>query len=167
MKKTLFLVLAVMTLSPSLSHAGAKKAANDVGKAVTGKGGQYGMAGCGLGSMVFDENNSTQILAATTNGTFGSQTFGITFGTSNCGKAGALVMNNQINDYIAANKSVLATEIARGEGETLNGLASMLEVKDHAAYAKTLKTNYANLFPKNSDLNSDVLTQKLIALSAI
>jgi len=41
---------------------------------------QYGMAGCGLGAMLFGHENSTgkQVLAATTNGTFGTQTFGIT-----------------------------------------------------------------------------------------
>ena len=48
----------------------------------------YGSAGCGLGSLVFKQNDGTQILAATTNGTFGSQTFGITFGTSNCNSKG-------------------------------------------------------------------------------
>ena len=48
--------------------------------------GGYGMAGCGLGSLLFGNDNTTlmQILAATTNGLFGSQTFGITSGTSNC-----------------------------------------------------------------------------------
>ena len=46
----------------------------------------YGAAGCGLGSFVFGDNNSwwAQTLGATTNGTSGSQTFGITTGTSNC-----------------------------------------------------------------------------------
>ena len=43
----------------------------------------YGAAGCGLGSMVFGSKpGAEQVVAATTNGTFGSQTFGITFGTS-------------------------------------------------------------------------------------
>ena len=44
-------------------------------------------AGCGLGSMIIQENTKVmQLLAATTNGSFGSQTFGISTGTSNCKK---------------------------------------------------------------------------------
>ena len=40
---------------------------------------QYGSAGCGLGSLVFSPGTDwKQIFAATTNGTFASQTFGIT-----------------------------------------------------------------------------------------
>ena len=45
---------------------------------------KYGTAGCGLGSLVFgNQKGIVQIFAATTNGLFGSQTFGITTGTSN------------------------------------------------------------------------------------
>src|SRR6186713_935077 len=45
----------------------------------------YGPAGCGLGSMIFEPDSGfTQVFAATTNGTSGNQTFGITSGTSNC-----------------------------------------------------------------------------------
>ena len=42
--------------------------------------------GCGLGSMAFEGNDGliSQVSAATTNGTSGNQTFGITSGTSNC-----------------------------------------------------------------------------------
>jgi len=48
---------------------------------VSGQG--YGMAGCGIGSIVFaDKPGMIQIIAATLNGTAGSQTFGITSGTS-------------------------------------------------------------------------------------
>src|SRR5512139_1907858 len=42
--------------------------------------------GCGLGYMIFkgQEGLASQTCAATTNGTFGNQTFGITTGTSEC-----------------------------------------------------------------------------------
>ncbi|MFN7453535.1 MAG: DUF3015 family protein, partial [Pseudobdellovibrionaceae bacterium] len=44
----------------------------------------YGDAGCGLGSVIFgNEKGFSQIFAATTNGTVGNQTFGISSGTSN------------------------------------------------------------------------------------
>ena len=48
--------------------------------------GGYGSAGCGLGAIVFGSKpGMIQVLAATTNATFYSQTFGITTGTSECG----------------------------------------------------------------------------------
>ena len=42
--------------------------------------------GCGLGSMAFEGQNGlmSQTAAATTNGIFGNQTFGITSATLNC-----------------------------------------------------------------------------------
>ncbi|RYZ63378.1 MAG: DUF3015 domain-containing protein, partial [Proteobacteria bacterium] len=43
---------------------------------------KYGTAGCGLGNMILGKEN--QVFAATTNGTLGNQSFGITFGTLNC-----------------------------------------------------------------------------------
>jgi len=61
-----------------------------VGSAGSAHAQPYGMAGCGLGSIAFgnDQTMFKQVLAATTNGTFGTQTFGITSGTSNCVSGG-------------------------------------------------------------------------------
>jgi len=44
--------------------------------------------GCGLGSMMFEGRKGvlTDVLAATTNGSFGNQTFGMSSGTSGCKK---------------------------------------------------------------------------------
>ncbi len=67
-----------------LATAGSAWAAE--GSGIKGSG-TYGTAGCGLGSMAFgNQKGAIQILAATTNGLFGTQTFGITSGTSNCGE---------------------------------------------------------------------------------
>ena len=57
------------------------------GTAFAGTGGGQNMAGCGLGSMLFKDNNNTkgvQSTAATTNGIFDNQLFGITSGTLGC-----------------------------------------------------------------------------------
>ena len=53
--------------------------------AVVSAAGNHTMAGCGLGYVLFghgDNSKIMQILAATTNGTSGNQTFGMTTGTS-------------------------------------------------------------------------------------
>src|SRR3954469_2639303 len=67
-------------------------------------GAWYGMAGCGLGSLIFGPVNSpgAQILAATTNSTFGSQTFGITSGTSNCVSGGVVALDRQQTAFAEA-----------------------------------------------------------------
>jgi hypothetical protein len=46
---------------------------------------KYGSAGCGLGSMIFEGDQTwwKQVLASSTN-TTGMQTIGISLGTSNC-----------------------------------------------------------------------------------
>ena len=60
----------------------------------------YGDAGCGLGSIVFgSEQGGVQVLAATTNGTFYSQTFGITTGTSNCNPAGLVKLDKEREEF--------------------------------------------------------------------
>jgi len=123
-------------------------------------GSAYGMAGCGLGSLVFKDNTSTQILAATTNGTFGSQTFGITFGTSNCDESGKLVSKEQVQQYIAVNQTSLKNDIARGNGESLNGLANLMGTKDTHAFATHLKANYSKIFA-SSNLSSKQITDNL------
>ena len=49
-------------------------------------------AGCGAGSILFEGQKGPvpQILAVTTNGSFGNQTFGITSGTLGCEKDGVV-----------------------------------------------------------------------------
>ncbi|MFA5584255.1 MAG: DUF3015 family protein [Bacteriovoracaceae bacterium] len=108
---------------------------------------RYGAAGCGLGSVVF-ENDQTwwkQVLASTTNGTSGTQTFGITFGTSNCDAPTPLKVT-QAQAYVEANKVALANDIARGSGESIRGLSKVYGCSDSNSFGRDLKSNYENIF---------------------
>ena len=59
-----------------------------------------GDAGCGLGGMLIKSNTKLmQLFAVTTNGTLGSQTFGITFGTSGCSASGLVQNDKQIQYF--------------------------------------------------------------------
>ncbi|SFL08370.1 Protein of unknown function [Nitrosomonas aestuarii] len=88
----------------------------------------YGTAGCGLGSMVIgSDRGAKQIFAATTNGTSGSQTFGMTSGTSNCGDHGLLNLSKEREVFASENYTSLVKEMAQGKGENLNILASMYQ----------------------------------------
>jgi hypothetical protein len=114
----------------------------------------YGSAGCGLGSLAFKENGKwQQVLAATTNGTFGSQTFGITTGTSNCAQDGVVLKQKEREVFVAANTETLKTEMAKGTGENLIVLAHLFGCSDDSTsgFAKATKDNYA---AKISDANT-------------
>jgi Protein of unknown function (DUF3015) len=105
----------------------------------------YGDAGCGLGSLVFgDEKGFSQVFAATTNGT-GVQTFGITSGTSNCVDQGAIKGAKAVPMFIEVNKVALAKDAARGEGETLAGLANLMGCNSKNL-GPALKQNYKSIF---------------------
>ena len=79
----------------------------------------YQAQGCGLGSTIWTDGSNLmhQTLGATTNGLSGTQTFGITSGTSNCELDG--VGGQAQTVFIQANRVALANDIARGNGATL------------------------------------------------
>ena len=83
-------------------------------------------SGCGLGSLIIKQNTKVmQVLAATTNGSFGSQTFGITFGTSNCSASGLVMNEKQIQYFVEVNQQELQREMAQGHGEKVSTLAAL------------------------------------------
>ena len=109
--------------------------------------GSYGTAGCGLGSMAFgNQPGGIQILAATTNSLFGTQTFGITSGTSNCGKSMFALEGTKV--FIEGNREALAKDAARGSGETIAALRYVAACQaDTKAVGLSLQQNYRTLFP--------------------
>ncbi|MCC7460667.1 MAG: DUF3015 family protein [Proteobacteria bacterium] len=108
--------------------------------------GRYGMAGCGLGSMAFGENTKfNQVLAATTNGTFGTQTFGISSGTSNCTTGGLAKIEKETEMFVEVNYDVLQKEVSQGKGETLASFSNLLGCSDSKVLGKGLQSNYKNI----------------------
>ena len=105
---------------------------------------------CGLGSKVFEGQNgiAPQVLAVTTNGTFGNQTFGITSGTLGCTQDGVVSSNWKTALFIDGNKAQLARDAASGQGETLDALAALLKVDaaDKAAFVSLTKAHHAVIF---------------------
>ncbi len=125
--------------------------------------GSYGTAGCGLGSMAFgNQSGPIQILAATTNGLFGSQTFGITSGTSNCGKSAFAMDGTRI--FIEGNKEALAKDAARGAGETivtLRNVAGCAAPSEQVGAA--LQQRFGELFP-SADAPAEQVRDNVIHL---
>ena len=106
--------------------------------------------GCGWGSAVFNGQRGVapQVLAATTNGTSGNQTFGITFGTSGCTQDGVVSSSWKISMFIDGTRVALARDAAAGQGENLDALAVVMGVKadDRAAFAAAIKANFSTVF---------------------
>lgn len=121
-----------------------------------------GDAGCGLGSMVIQENTKVmQILAATTNGT-GGQIFAISTGTSNC-KSQQIVRNDRAIQYFTeANQSDLSREMAQGQGEKLQTLAALYGCQGDAtrAFASKAQASYSAIVP-SSDITATAMVQNM------
>lgn len=113
---------------------------------------------CGWGSKLFDGQSGMgpQVLAATTNGTSGNQTFGISSGTSGCTQDGTVNSNWKTAMFIDGNKDKLARDMARGQGETLDSLAALLGIpsEQKSDFYQLTKENYGRIFP-NSDVTAD------------
>ena len=115
----------------------------------------YGPAGCGLGSLIFEPNSGfTQIFAATTNGTFGSTTFGITSGTSNC--ADTAGGSASAKSFVETNRTALVKDVARGQGETINSLSRLGGCDDAGAVGSSLQRNFDKVFPNAAMSDADV-----------
>ncbi|MGV3667222.1 MAG: DUF3015 domain-containing protein [Leptospira bouyouniensis] len=123
----------------------------------------YGMAGCGLGSMVpVWKNDIGQILAATTNMSFSSQTFGITSGTSNCTNDGIVKKEMAQEVFIAYNEAPLELETSKGSGERIRAMASLLGCPSHALeLGKLMKDNHSYLFAK-SNLETETRSKEIL-----
>ncbi len=133
-------------------------AAKDTKSAIQGSG-AYGTAGCGLGSLAFGNTpGAVQILASTTNGLFGTQTFGITSGTSNCGPG---MMASGTKNFVEANREVLAKDISRGEGEAIGALTVINACGDSRAVGAALQKNFTAIFP-TENATSDEVTSAIL-----
>ncbi len=122
--------------------------------------------GCGLGSMAWrgQSGRVPQILAATTNGLFGTQTFGITFGTSGCDPNGRITGGTQkmVLAFLENNMEQYAMDAARGQGETIDTLAGIMNV-DSEKLGEVSKQNFAFLFP-DQDVQAVDVTLNLFTL---
>lgn len=117
--------------------------------------------GCGLGSMVFDGQSGVfpQVLAATTNGTSGNQTFGITSGTLGCTQDGTVSSSAKMAMFTGANMDRLAQDMSSGEGESLESLAALMGIQeaDKAHFFSVTKENFAKIFPSEQTTAEHVL----------
>jgi hypothetical protein len=108
--------------------------------------------GCGLGKLAWSDfknqkNIAPQVMMATTNGTFGSQTFGISSGTSGCTNDGQVWADQKVTMFALLNFENLTQEMAQGGGEHLASLATLMEVpaEQHQAFFAMTQERYLSL----------------------
>lgn len=108
---------------------------------------------CGFGSKLFEGQRgiAPQVLAVTTNGTF-FNTVGITSGTSGCTQDGVVRSNWKTVAYIDSNMTKIAKDMSRGEGESLDSLASVIGVKksDNFTFKVAMKENFNSIFSSSN-----------------
>lgn len=135
------LVLAALAALPSIA------AADNVGS-------------CGWGSKLFEGKRGVayQVLAVTTNGTLGNQTFGISSGTSGCTQDGVVSSSWKTAAFIDGNMNKLALDTSRGQGESLAALASLLKVKeaDTQNFNIAMQKNFTTIFAKPEVTSTEV-----------
>ena len=165
--KTLTASVALLALVLSTPAVAEETAAETAAKNTNQAG--YGQAGCGLGSILFGAKPGfMQVFAATTNGTFNSQTFGITTGTSNCVDPPGATASARL--FIRANREALARDIARGGGEAVASLSAVAGCADASAVGRKLQNNFSSVFPDASistDKVSDVVIGTLQSDAAL
>ncbi len=135
MLRKLFVVLGAVAV---VSQAGLAMAANpDTGP------------GCGLGKLAWadyknQKNIAPQVMMATTNGSFGSGTFGISSGTSGCTNDGQVMADQRTNMFAAMNFDNLSQEMAQGKGEHLASLATLMGIpaEQHTAFFALTQERY-------------------------
>ena len=130
MKKLLVLV-AMVTLAAPVAFAGKS-------------------SGCGLGSQLFAGQSGLvmNVLAATTNGISGNQTFGITTGTSGCDGNDTVYNQQMQEEFVATNMEVLAEEMAQGNGQYVSALAELMgcDVAAQAEFGSMTQSRYETIF---------------------
>jgi hypothetical protein len=145
MKKLLALSLAVGIL-PALALAG----------------GNHPMAGCGLGYLLLSNKDNTkvmQVVGATTNDTFGTQTFGISSGTSGCTEDGAVKLVKAAEVFAEVNFDSLRRDMAMGHGEYANTFASLLGTSEskRPSLLHFFQERYQALFPSPQTTSAEML----------
>ena len=104
-------------------------------------------------------------MAVTTNGTFGTQTFGISTGTSGCDQNGRISGGTgRLFAFLENNLEQFAVDAARGSGETIETIAA-LTGKSADKVSEVVQENFAFIFDSH-DVSAVTVTLKVSELLA-
>lgn len=152
------LLLTVLPLTFAQAQGKAKSASAKASKSFERP---YGLAGCGLGSVVIGKQGG-QIFAATTNGTFSNQWFGISAGTLNCVDSPSNEVAGRMDQFILVNRLQVQGDVARGQGETIAALSTFMGCNASSNVGQVLKQNYNQIFVEKAQANE--ITDSIISV---
>ena len=126
--------------------------------------------GCGLGTLAWADykhpkNVAPQVMMATTNGTL-FNTVGISFGLSGCTNDGTVMAEHKAEVFVASTFENLSQDMARGQGEHLASLATMMgvPVEYQPVFFSLAQDRYRTLMER--DKNSPLAVIKAIQEAA-
>lgn len=134
--------------------------------------------GCGLGKLAWGDyahqkNIAPQVMMSTTNYLFGSQSFGISSGTSGCTNDGKIMAEQKTTLFAQLNFENLSQEMAQGQGEHLASLATLMGVPaEHQTeffamtqerYTSLVKAGEASPVAMVKAINSAIATHPVLA----
>lgn len=134
--------------------------------------------GCGLGKIAWENYPHQKVIGiqtmeATTNGLMGNQTFGISSGTSGCTNDGKFWAEQKVNAFASLNFENLAQDMAKGHGEHLTSLATLMgiPVDQQPAFFAMTQEKYASFITAGESspvamvkaLNDAVATNPMLA----
>jgi len=164
MKKQILLCSALALIAADGAFArtpkkrGGPSQQNQYSSSASSAGG-HRMAGCGLGSLAIEDSSKwAQVGAAFLNGT-GFQTFGITFGTSNCTEDGLAAAAREKDAFVEANLQEIRRDLSVGSGDYLASLASLYgcEGEKASAFGSALSKHQSRLEGASPEQASGVI----------
>ena len=125
--------------------------------------------GCGWGSMLFEGQTGLvpYVLASITNGTFSNAPFGMTSGTNGCQTHHPLTYGGTSLFAAADFADDVIEDIATGEGEALDALATLIgiEQQDRAYFNQLTHNNFEKIVP-SSEVTGEQVMQAIAELLA-
>lgn len=129
----------------------------------------YGMAGCGLGSLIIKSPAQWPQVGAWALNAIGYQTFAITSGTSNCKTKGGTAYVDEQETFVSANLPRLEQEAAQGQGELLSSYAEVLGCRGDASEAlrRLSQEQFDYVFEKKEAQSVLARTHELLKSNAV
>lgn len=124
-----------------------------------------GGPGCGWGNMLFNGQSGLgpHLFAATTNGTSGNASFGLTFGTNGCDAGAILTYDGNAMVDLSGVLDDFSEAVAMGQGEAIIAVAGMYGIQqsdDVAAFAQLAHQNFDQLFP-SADVTAEQVSRNV------
>jgi hypothetical protein len=123
--------------------------------------GAAGGEGCGWGQALFDgqSGKAPHILALTTNGTTGNNTFGVTSGTNGCSSSGTINYGGKEMVNLSSVMDEFSEDVAQGDGEVITAVAVSLGIapEHRQDFKLTMRNNFSTIFPSEDATMEQVL----------